>query len=312
MAEIITIENTEYIVPKTWNDLEKKALLTCYDLIIRRPAGVFAPVEHMTYRRIEAAKFLLGLSKEYLHEWETIRVGEYGKTDGHAAFIDELDQIARQATGFMFDELPDQDEQGDKQYQVALTLTKNHWPEITHDDYVLIGPDDGFENLTIYELGTIFMLLERYTRTGEEDYADELLATLYRPPKPKTEENEVSGYKGDRRLPLYDHESTIGARVQHIQKLPHLVRQVMLFWVASCRQSILNEWPDIFAATEGEREGNDYAWGGLLLDLAGGVVQLEKVANTNYKNVFMYLSKLESERKERVMKEAWSRARKGK
>lgn len=311
MPDTIHIEDKEYIVPQSWNDLTPKAALACYDIIIRKPHLIFQPVEHMTYRRIEAAKYLLGLSDEYLKEWETIRIGEYGKEDGHLAFIDELDQIAKMATGFMFEALEPNDD-GAQRYQVALTLTKNHWPEIGNDDYKLYGPEDMLENLTIYELGTCFMLLERYTKTGETEYADELLATLYRPSKPDTEENQRSGYHGDRRLPLLHHESTIAARVQHIQKLPQLVYQIQLFWFASCRQAILSEWPDIFTTPTEEREGNDYAWGGLLLDLADGVVNLDSVANQNYKNVFMYLSKLESERKEKMMRDAFRRASAGK
>ena len=169
----------------------------------------------------------------------------------------------------------------------------------------LYGPANGLENLTIYELGMTFMALERFLETKDDDYALELLAILYRPKKPHTRENALSAYQGDRRLPLLHHEATIPARKKLMAKLPDLVRAFLIFWFACCRQQIIRQFPNIFHQPEpnaaGERVGNDYAWGGILLNLADGIIHLDAVASQPWSNALTYLSMLEDRRKEMEM-----------
>ena len=145
------------------------------------------------------------------------------------------------------------------------------------------------------------MIFERFVKTGDESIATELIATLYRPGKPYSVENQMSGYRGDRRLPLLHHESTVPHRMKTIEKLPHLVKAFVVFWTACCRHKIIGQYPNLFGASDSgdaERVGNDYAWGGVLLNLADGIVHLDQVASQPWATASTYMSMLEDRRKE--------------
>jgi len=65
----------------------------------------------------------------------------------------------------------------------------------------------------------------------------------------------------------------------------------------------VSEFPNIFKQDDsiGERQGNDYAWAGLILNLAEGIVHADTVSNTHYATALTYVSMLEDKRKEMEM-----------
>ncbi|MEM6700216.1 MAG: hypothetical protein AAF599_17565 [Bacteroidota bacterium] len=83
-----------------------------------------------------------------------------------------------------------------------------------------------------------------------------------------------------------------------MKRLPPIAKRVLFFWIASCRQQIVQENPDLFG--EGSSNGVDMGWSCLLLSLADSAKasDLEDVARSPYGNVFAYLRMLEIRRKE--------------
>jgi hypothetical protein len=83
---------------------------------------------------------------------------------------------------------------------------------------------------------------------------------------------------------------------------------VLVFWFICCRAQIIRAYPNIFThnpqGEAGEPAGNDYAWGGILLNLADGLPNLDAVAQQHYANALTYLSMLEDQRKKQEMEDA--------
>lgn len=204
-------------------------------------------------------------------------------------------------------------------YSIKLGLTKSLYPILESIEkrkkndkrrkmkkHRYHAPKDALSNVTIYELSWIFSLLEAFASTGDEQVLSNLLAVVYRPSKPKTKENQAAGYHGDRRRALLKEESMIEERAVLMHSLPREVRNLLYFWLASCRQHIVESYPIIFdtenPTIEKDEKAKDYGWGGLLLSIAEGVVDLDTVAQQNYQNVFLWLAKLEDDRRMELLR----------
>ena len=294
----LSIQDKEFDIPQSWDDLPFERALKAYELLMHDTHGLLPDEQVLPFKRIELMKLILGIDDEFLRTWEADCI-HFDSEHGRIAFIDELDFVSKSVTSALFST------EG-KRTQISLTWTQCPWPVLTYKDAKgksqnLYGPADALENLTIYELGTVFMIFERFVKTGDESIATELIATLYRPGKPYSVENQMSGYRGDRRLPLLHHESTVPHRMKTIEKLPHLVKAFVVFWTACCRHKIIGQYPNLFGASDSgdaERVGNDYAWGGVLLNLADGIVHLDQVASQPWATALTYMSMLEDRRKE--------------
>jgi hypothetical protein len=98
----------------------------------------------------------------------------------------------------------------------------------------------------------------------------------------------------------------VAQRAPYIKMLPELTKQLLLFWFASCRQKIIGDYPNLFTPPEdepqGERVGNDYGWGGIIMALADNVTQIDQIAEKPFHNVFTYLSFLDDRRKTEEMR----------
>lgn len=297
---IVSINERECKVPQSWNELLLTELLTLFQLLnSQAPGFIFAKEELPLFLRIEAGKYLLQIDDAFLHKWKADCLAAY-PDGGDLIFQQELWETVQSITGFLF--TPNN--------EIQLQLTRNPYPRIGYTKgkkkAYLYGPKDGLSNITIYELGTSFTLFENYLKTKEERFLNKLLAILYRPAKKKSKANKRSAYQGDRRLPYYQHEATVDQRLPLIRKWPPLLKGILLFWFASCRQEIIDGYPNIFKsnAPKLEKIGNDYGWGGILMSLAGGIVNLESVSNQNYQNGLAYLSFLEDERKKAEFRQA--------
>lgn len=313
MRNTVQIDGTIYTVPKTWNDLTLQQQLHAYRIVmLNLPKSIVQPEEEIHVKRIELTKYLLGLDQEYLDDWKQDCI-EQDPDHGRLQFNYSLRQLVNTMTAFAYKEERTDDEQPyPRAYSLNLTLTDCPWPYLhTSTGETLYAPADALDNATIYELGMAFMLFERYLLNNDIAMADTLLASLYRPGKPDTEANRRSGFNNDRRLPLLDHESTVQQRVSYFRQLPHLSKQLLLFWFASCRQSIVDQFPNVFRVQSAkvERTGNDYAWAGVLLELAGGVPHLKRVQQENWYNALTYLSMLEDRRKEQERQAAKRKAK---
>ncbi len=303
----IEINGRSFDTPDNWNDLSLEQQLTIYGTLYSSTSDLLSPDALLPAKRISIMMFLCDIDEEFMKKWEDVRILEHGPDEGKRLFLLELHELCS-VTDFLFDIIEKENEETGiptKVYSVKLALTQNPYPLLlskSDKKLKLYGPADQLKNVTIYELGITFTYFEEYIRTENLDMAMQLLSTLWRPGKRSTPKNRRQGYQGDRRLPYLKHETTIKRRIPVIKELPTAVCQLMLFWFASCRQHIIESHPDIFKRSDNDTEELQRAdYGALLLEMAGGVVHLNAVAKQNYANVFKYLSKLEQERRQRVL-----------
>lgn len=285
----VEINNIKRFLPDSWNELTHTELLTVFQLVVESmPAFVFTKEEVPDFLRIELAKYLLKIDDTFLVKWEADAA-----IDGEMVFIDEFKKVAYTVTNFIFNE----------NEEVELGLTRNPYPKVAYrrkkKKKYLYGPGDSLSNISLYELGTSFTLFEKYLKDQDDNHLLKLLSVLYRPGKPRTKKNIRSDYNGDRRLPYQGYETTIDRRIPIIKKWPPMVKNLLFFWFASCRNNIIDSYPNVFKKESSNLEqiGNDYGWGGILLSLSGGVVNLEIVGSQQWQQGLAYLSFLEDERK---------------
>lgn len=305
----VQINNQQMLaLPDSWNELDTRQLLTLYQIFFSDVSPEQQPTILATMR-LQAMQALTGWHDAVLKEMESDMIAEAGgEEEGRHRFAAMLDAAAKDITA------PYIETSASGAASVRLSLTRNPFPQFSwkhrgrrHSCY---GPAGGLANLSIYELCVAFTLFENYLKRPGHAAADELIATLYRPPKPATPDNKARSYEGDRRQPYQGYEAAVPARKKRIATLAPLVKKVLLFWFASCRQDIISRYPNLFSQDnrkDAARVGNDYGWGALLIQLAGGLPQLEAVGRQSWQNAFTYLSYLEDQRKLAAMRAAAKR-----
>jgi len=300
MKNTVNIDNRTVTIPDSWNGLSLRNQLCLYGILLTNHKSYFAPEELMPAKRIMIVQELLDLKPEFMQKWEADCVQE-DEENSNLIFLSELNEVLKLAD-FLFD--IKENEAGDTLYSIKLGLTQNPYPELhwrkkaSNKLKRLYGPDDELKNISLYELALSFTLFEKYLKTGDKQHMLELIATIYRPSKPITKANKQSGYKGDRRLPILDHERMVKKRMERMKNLPDPILHIITFWFAGCRNHIINKYANLFSSGDtGEKTGNDYGWGAVILNLAGGLTELKKVSKQKYSNAFTYLSYLEDQRK---------------
>lgn len=302
----ITLDGRTHILPTSWNAMSRRQQLMACDVLLGTDlVSAFSPRESILAQKIALAVTFLHLSSDFIQQWKDDVAQAVESQDAEAAFLEEMQQVA-DVFSFFFEPVStpqeeDEDDESPRAYTLSLSLTRNPFPELAlQEGRYLVGPADALENLSLYELCTVFTLFETYVQQQDPQYAHQLIATLWRPPKPDTEENVRSGYRGDRRLPFQHHETTVRDRIPAVQAMPANMQRLILFWFASCRHQIVQSWPNLFRPAQaeqyGERVGNDYGWGALIMSLAGSLANIDTVAAQNYQNAFTYLSYLEDQR----------------
>ena len=309
----ITINNKTITPPESWNELTLEQQLFIYGVLMTDSRNLFEAQELLPAKRILIVQKLLDLDTEFMQQWEAdciAAVAEDGgeEMDGKLIFLSELGEVLK-ATDFLFELEEKEKEDEPDRYKIKLGLTKCPYAWINFKrrngtKKQWLAPADALENITIYEMGVTFTLFEKFMKTKDESLADKLLATMFRPPKPFTKENKQSDYEGDRRLPYLKHEGMVKKRMIRIQLIPKPAKHLLLFWFASCRHQIISAYPNIFTGGGGEQGGNNYGWGGVLLSLADGLVNLDVISQQKYSNALTYLSYLEDQRKLRMLRKA--------
>lgn len=287
-------------LPTCWNDCDLKQLFVLYAVCMGR--------DNVNVKRIRIVTFLLGLSAADLTAMEQACTDDYGEEDGEFVYLEQIEMLCRSVADpfFHIEEKPD----GSRVYSIALTRTRCPYPHIEYADKKhrkqrLYAASDGLRNADIYELAQVFTLCEAIMRGHNDALLHRLLATVWRMPKDRSPENLKSGYRGDIRRPLQYEEGMADRRAKHFEQVPDDIKQVMLFWLLSCRASIVADWPVIFTAEkkapqEGEKE---YGWAGLLLQLANGP-NVDAISATRWETVFVYLAMLEDQRQMRELERA--------
>jgi len=315
--------------PLSWDALDDRTFLLFFSTLFANPGDEYTRTAFTAVKLISMTQMLLGIDYAFLAAWEAgckPPPGEDVGLTGEEIFLDELRQVMHatlevpqgdKKVGLFAIEL---DEDGGTTYAARLNRTRNVWPVLgapvpaqgkkkkAQPTQMLYAPADKLANVTIYELGAAFALFEAYLSTNKEEYAYELLGTIYRPSRGQTKEERELGWKNDdRRVPFRNYEGQAKERAKLFKTLPWLTVRAILFWFAGCRQSIVEAYPKVFKkGGEGGNQGHSYGWGGVLLSIAGGPVGLEAVADQHYSNALTFLSMKDDEvvEMERRMEEA--------
>lgn len=303
----ITINNKTITVVESWNELTLEQQLFCYGVIMADSPDMLEPQEVLPAKKLAILQHILGLDNEFIKAWrEDIVEEDISKEDGDVVFYSEIEALM-ECTAFLFepaDPIEAEEEGHPLRYQLKLGLTNNPFPVFAFvkkngKKKYYNGPANGLENISIYEMGMAFTVFENFMESFDEDLAHELIAIMWRPSKPQTRENKQKAYEGDRRQPLLHYEATIANRKDRMATLPTNVKQLILFWFASCRQQIIAQYPDVFTSGDAKRrKGRDFGWGGLLMALAGGLQNLDAISRQPHDNALTYLSYLEDQRQQ--------------
>ncbi len=270
---------------------------------------LFAANDEYAFRRcggeaVSAAQYIMGLSPDMMAKWEADALRE-DPENGEAIFLDELKQVMTAVMTGLFDVAA-----GDgTAYSVKFNRTKCPWPALSTPAPKGKGkpkakwyyaPKDGLDNITLYELAYTFTLYENYVSERDEAQADMLIAALYRPSRPETQEERDSAWHGDRRQPLRRYEDKVEQRAKMVATLPVLTRRLIVFWFAGCREAIVKAYPKVFKRADQGDAGHGYGWGGLLLQLAetGTFGELGTTSDQHYSNALTFLSMKDDERVE--------------
>lgn len=295
----------EVRAPQTWNDLDLRTLLLFYQTLFTRQGSEFTAAGFTNVKLITMTQQVLRVDSAFMAQWEADCLRQDEQFGGQF-FCHELQQVLHATLGGLFDVGADE-AAGITTYEPKLNLTKNPYPSLAHTAKSKNGrkktawyyaPDDGLDNLTLYELAYTFTLFENYLKTNDDAMANRLIATLYRPSRPETQAERESAWFGDRRQPLRRYEKKIEERAAMVATLPMLTRRLIVFWFSSCRQAIVARYGKVFRRDSGDTRAVGYGWGGVLLAMAGGPVGLDAIADQHYSNGLTWLSMKEDERRE--------------
>jgi hypothetical protein len=306
----IEIHGQRFDIPASWDELSTEQALRLYCALSTYPSL------RTQYQGISAADAAFIMKKEMLRilldedpqfqKWETATIAAYGEDLGPLIWQEQLKILANEAA----ENLVEENEQG--LVSPALRMTRSPYPVLAGKRTPqLYAPAPGLKNCTLQEMALVFTLLENYATAPREeaaDLADTLLASIYRPAKKGTVENKERAYDGDIRQPYV--EASVAQRKPLFRSLPPAVRGLLIFWLASCREAIIAQFPNLFkkpsARADGqfERVGNDYGWAAVIMSLAGNLVDTDTVAGKNWGDALVYMSFLEDQRKIQEMQSA--------
>ena len=149
------------------------------------------------------------------------------------------------------------------------------------------APKDGLINITIGEFSFADPLYINYKKTGNEDFLDGLVAILYR--KKRSDYNPgAANFKGDLREEFNEH--LIVRNAIKIKKLAHVKKHLIFLAYEGSRNEIVKNCQSLFKDKEEIKQGKNFGYGGLILELAGNKFgNNEQTAKTNLITIFNFL-----------------------
>lgn len=262
---------------ESWNELTPLQAMECYLILF---SDVVSGVEQ---RLILLMQCVTGITHRELIALESLCAKEYGRLGQliYDAILSDLFGV----TDFLFTET------GGKKV-VLPALTRCPYPNI--GDFYACA--DEMENISFLEFTRILELHNQHTQSNNDACVHELLATVYRPAKPETVENQRSAYNGDRREPYFQREHQVKERMAFWETIDLKIKHLLMFWLGSCLFEVTERHREIFQRRSDKV--NKWGWGGVMLTLADGVVNVDAVANQHFETVFVHLSMLEEQRLE--------------
>lgn len=294
-AQVVRIGRYRGFIPASWNDLPRPTLLRVFAFLLAAgyETGLEAE-EVLTYHRIGVLAALLGTDIPPLLAELGVAEGELLEDDQLSAVVTVLDMIT-----FCFERV-DVDDDTLYRFRLRLDLTRCPYESIRlPSGKNLYPPSTGCENISLFELSHLWSAMDAYAQDHQAEDLHRALTIVFRPAKRPTPENMEADFHGDRRLPLYGHDHQIEQRARYWKRAPQLTKQLLWFWLSSCRAQLVNH-PAL--AILFERSGNSspdpFGWSGTMLHLADdSLVNLPGVATQNHRTALMQLAR------ERVMAE---------
>lgn len=278
----IKINNYKYNTPEDINDLDNQQLLGVFDIIYtEKRSGLLRPEELTNHIKMVLICIICKLPKELIAEMSGMDLLKLSPV------ID-----------FLFDS--HETDEGVKQIYLKQNLTRTPIPKFKAGNIAYYGPADGITNLSIYEFAFADAYMVQYLKTQSEVFLNQMIATLWRPSKPKSQ--KAFGYGGDRRVDIQKYEHVIEKRSEVIgKKLDEIQKSVILHYFISSRKELFNRYP-IPMSDDG---GEGYGYAGLILSLAGDKFgDAEKTAQTDLVTILIHLSMMEKEREKAKIQQA--------
>jgi hypothetical protein len=298
--------------PASWNDLDVRTMALFYETMFSNLGDENSAAAFTSVKLISMTQALLKVDMAFMAKWEAHCMKEDPQY-GNLVFYTELSKVIEAALGGLLERK--EDENGAVLWSVKFNLTNNPYPELSHTPKVkgskkpakstwYFAPKNELSNITIYEMAYSFQLYENYVLTGNMEHVHMLIGTLYRPSRPFTKQEEDSAWFGDRRQPLHRYEAKIEERAKLAEQLPTLAKRLIVFWFASCRDTIIKQWPTVFKRSGGKEGGSGGGWGDLLLSLAetGVFGALDQTADQHYANALRLLTMREDQAKQAEQK----------
>jgi hypothetical protein len=270
-------------LPQRWNELTLAEASILYFLL--RADGI-----PMAVALSEAAKLILNIDDNVLKNWRDAFVNAHGLLDGEWIFAEQWAHTVKAVLKPFI-------EQREKSFTTKLELTKCPFPKIqvkmdsrTRNLYACA---DNFGNISIGEFAKIDNLCIQYIQNPTIETINSILAVIYRPSKPNTKRNRKLKYENDRRIPISEGQYSEKERSEHFLHLNDDVRQMMWFWVTSCREQFYLKWDNVLRSN-GEQSNKKLAqfrWAGLFIELANKqMVSKEAVMSQNANAIMLELS----------------------
>ncbi|NNV57365.1 hypothetical protein [Limnovirga soli] len=181
-----------------------------------------------------------------------------------------------------------------------LSITKQLIPQYRHRFTTLYGPASDFDNLRLSEFHhsehAYHKIIHSETMEDELEALNELVAVLYREPKPNYDVQRNSD--GDCRKPFKPADTDY--YIKKVARWPLVVKQAILIWYDSCREDLRDSYPEAFKSSGTETTG-DYYEGlfGLIRSLSGNKYgTFQDTENLFVHNAFMEIvASIEEEEK---------------
>ena len=273
----VVFQDKEIETVEQWNELTPLQAMECYLVLF---SDVATDIEQKLLLLMQC---VTGITDAELKAVESLCLEAYGD-GGHAVFAAVLADLLP-VTDFLFLEKDDKKE-------INPALTRCPYPTIGNFHACAAELD----NVTFIEFTRILELHNQHTQSQDDAVVHELLATVYRPAKPETLDNQRSGYNGDIREPYFQREHQVKERMAFWATVDTEIKHLLMFWLGSCIFEITERHDMIFKRRSDKV--NKWGWGGVMLTLADGVVNVDKVAEQHFETVLVHLSMLEEQRLE--------------
>lgn len=297
----IEIEGIERTFESSWNELSLKKLHTIYQIIMQDTEGEIAADTELAMKKIEVFHALTWIDPVYLEVKKKEFEASYMDNTGELVFLEYLNDLLELVEPF-FETF--ETEEGQTQWMISETLTKNPYPifELKEKGKVgkskFFGPKDECDNISMREFITLCAKLEAFEKTGAVKHIDNLIATLYRRPKPQTPDNLEIKYDGDIRLPYI--EGGVEWREQKFKGINPAIKKLMGFWLLSCRMVFVNSYPLLFEVDDDNKREDKLKYLKLINALTNNdISKKDYTLNMRANDVLPLLEAMESTRRER-------------